>query len=152
MQAYEFEFSAITGKVPDSQGRMDLDTELSEHTSGWILWDQGAPVGLAAIKDHGDHREVAEFYIVPSRRKAGLGRTLASMTFDRFPGAWVVKQLITASAAQDFWGRTLAGLDCQDLSEDRYLDPYWGPVVRQRFTWTQPNSLPFPPKALPSPP
>ncbi|HNY32794.1 MAG TPA: hypothetical protein PKO15_18060 [Fibrobacteria bacterium] len=152
MQAYEFEFSGITGKLPDRYGRMMLDTELSERTSGWILWEQGLPVGLAAIHDHGEHREVSEFYVVGSRRHAGLGRELARSVFARFPGGWVVKQLVAATSAQAFWRRALATLPCQDLSEDLFQDPYWGQVVRQRFRWTQPNSLPIPPSAPPAPP
>lgn len=139
LQAYEYEFSSITGKLPHPDGRMPLDTELSDRTSGWILWERDAPVGLAAIHHHPDHREVAEFYIVPSRRHAGLGRALARSVFDRHPGSWEVKQLIGATAARSFWQRTLASLDCQDLSEDAFQDPYWGDVVRQRFSWIAPS-------------
>lgn len=135
LQAYEFEFSAITGKRPDQHGRMALDTELSEHTLGWILYDALAPVGLAAIHDHISHREVAEFYIVPSCRQAGMGRDLAASVFQLFPGGWEVKQLAEAHAAQAFWRRTLESLPCQDLREDLFEDPYWGSVVRQRFWW-----------------
>lgn len=136
LQAYEFEFSAITGKRPDQHGRMALDTELSDHTFGWILYDALTPMGLAAIHDHGSHREVAEFYIIPSCRQAGRGRDLAASVFQLFPGAWEVKQLAKAHAAQAFWRRTLASLPCQELREDLFEDPYWGSVVRQRFSWT----------------
>lgn len=135
VQAYEFEFSRITDKKPGPDGLMAVDTVLGGNVAGWILWLEGQPAGLAAVVDHGQVREVAEFYVVPCWRGRGTGRTLAALLFDRYPGAWVVKQLVEATEAQVFWRRTLASLPCQKLREDSFVDPYWGLVFRQRFVW-----------------
>lgn len=138
IQAYEYEFSRITGKEPRDDGAMPLDTELGGNVRGWIWWQEGRPTGFAAAIDHGDHREVAEFYVVPSRRGRGQGREQASALFDAAPGVWVVKQLASAVDAQAFWRRCLASLPCRNLSESEFTDPYWGKVVRQEFEWTGP--------------
>lgn len=135
VQAYEFEFSRITSKKPGPDGLMPVDTVLGGNVAGWVLWLEGHPAGLAAVVDHGPAREVAEFYVVPCWRGQGTGRMVAAHLFDRYPGAWVVKQLVGATEAQGFWRRTLAALPCRELHEDSFVDPYWGLVVRQRFAW-----------------
>lgn len=136
VQAYEFEFSRITGKLPEPDGTMPLDTRLGGETTGWICWHEGRPSGFAAVVDHGDAREVAEFYVVPAFRGRGLGRDLASALFDRVPGSWVVKQLVEATAARSFWKKVLADLPCQGLREETFVDPHWGMVVCQKFRWS----------------
>lgn len=136
VQAYEYEFSRITGKLPEPDGRMLVDTHLGGAIAGWICWNEGRPAGFAAVVDHGDEREVAEFYVVPAFRGRGFGRDLASALFDRAPGSWVVKQLVEATAAQSFWKKVLADLPCQGLREETFVDPYWGMVVCQKFQWS----------------
>ncbi len=136
VQAYEHEFSPITGKEPEPDGSIAPDTHLGGKVRGWIWWRDGVPAGLAAVVDHGDHREVAEFYVVPRWRGCGQGCELAQALFDTAPGRWVVKQLIAAEDAQTFWARCLAMLPCRNLSRSDVVDPYWGPVVRQEFHWT----------------
>lgn len=135
VQAYEFEFSRITSKEPGPDGTMALDTVLGGSVSGWLLWEDDRPAALAAVVDHGSLREVAEFYVVPRYRGHGIGRAFAARVFDRFPGAWEVKQLVQAVEAQAFWKRTLSALPCRDLRETSFVDPYWGLVVCQRFSW-----------------
>ncbi len=138
IQAYEYEFSRITGKEPHDDGSPPLDTELGGNVRGWIWWEDGLPAGLAAVVDHGDHREIAEFYVVPRWRGQGQGRAQAAALFDTAPGRWVVKQLVAATDAQAFWKHCLASLSCRNLSESEFHDPCWGPVARQEFDWPGP--------------
>ena len=49
-QAYEAEFSAITGKLPGPDGMFSLDTTLGGPVRGYLLHVDGSPVGFAAIK------------------------------------------------------------------------------------------------------
>lgn len=137
VQAYEYEFSRITGKEPLNDGSMPLDTELGGNVRGWIWWQGDRPAGLAAVVDHGDHREVAEFYVVPRWRGRGHGRAQVAALFDTAPGRWVVKQLVAATDAQAFWKNCLHSLPCRNLSESECHDPCWGPVVRQEFVWIE---------------
>jgi GNAT superfamily N-acetyltransferase len=135
VQAYEYEFSRITGKEPEPDGHIALDTPLGGNVGGWIWWRGGRPAGLAAVVDHGDHREVAEFYVVPRWRGRGQGRRLAAAVFDTHPGKWIVQQLPQARAAQAFWQATLGSLPCRNLSGLSAVDPYWGEVWRHCFEW-----------------
>jgi predicted acetyltransferase len=137
VHAYEFEFSRLTGKEPAPDGTMAPDTILGGNIQGWIWWQDGLPAGLAAVIDHGDHREVTEFYVVPRWRGRGQGREQATALFNTTPGRWVVKQLANACDAQVFWRKTLASLPCQNLSETEIVDPFWGSVVQQEFDWAE---------------
>lgn len=135
VQPYEYEFSRLTGKEPAPDGTIAPDTILGGNVQGWIWWRAESPAGLAATIDHGNHREVTEFYVVPRWRGLGQGREQAAALFDTAPGNWVVKQLACAVDAQAFWRKCLASLPCRELSESRFQDPYWGPVVMQEFRW-----------------
>lgn len=135
-QSYEYEFSRLTGKEPEPDGSIALDTVLGGRIHGWIWWQADRPAGLAATIDHGDHREIAEFYVVPRWRGLGQGREQAAALFDTAPGRWVVKQLACAVDAQAFWRKSLASLPCRNLSDTELHDPHWGAVAKQEFDWT----------------
>ena len=133
-QAYEAEFSAITGKLPDADGRFALDTTLGGPVKGFLLHADGAPVGFAAIKAApGEGSEVCEFYIVPSMRKRCLGKEFAGRLFAMHPGPWQVKQLQGASHATLFWCKVIDDFTGCEYVQDKYDDPYWGTVTRQCF-------------------
>lgn len=139
-QSYEGEFSAITRKKPDATGLFPLDTAIGGDVLGYLLLISGHPVGLAAIHANlGQHQfEVCEFYVVPSCRGDGLGQRFAIALFERHRGEWVIKQLPQASAATRFWRRTIKVFTGGTYSEDQWVDPYWGPVVRQQFRSSHP--------------
>jgi hypothetical protein len=70
-QIYEGEFSDLTGKKPDEAGLFPLDTQIGGNTLGYLLYEENAPIGLAAVtaKAGGENFEICEFYIVPSVRR-----------------------------------------------------------------------------------
>jgi predicted acetyltransferase len=133
-QAYEAEFSAITGKLPGADGMFALDTDLGGPVKGYLLRVDGIPVGFAAIKAlAGEGAEVCEFYIVPSMRKRCLGKEFASRLFAMRPGPWQVKQLQGAGHATRFWCKVIDEFTGCEYVQDEYDDPYWGRVTRQCF-------------------
>lgn len=133
-QAYEAEFSAITGKVPDADGLFALDTALGGPVRGYLLLVDGAPAGFAAVRvAAGEGCEVCEFYIVPSMRGRCLGKDFACRIFAAHPGPWQVKQLPGAGYATCFWCRVIDEFTGCRYEQDEYDDPYWGRVVRQCF-------------------
>lgn len=135
-QAYEGEFSAITQKLPDENGRFALDTPIGRNILGYLLYENDAPIGLAAIKTQPDENkaEVCEFYIIPSCRKKALGKRFAIELFEKHPGTWEIKQITGAEYATEFWRKTLRDYTRNNYQEDVYHDEYWGRVVRQQFT------------------
>lgn len=133
-QGYEAEFSSITGKIPGAQGLFALDTPLGGPVSGLLLMVEDLPAGLAAVKTRADgSRDLCEFYVVPARRRQSWGRVFARQVFFLFPGSWEVKQITGAEHATAFWRKVIGEVTGGCFAEDRFVDPYWGPVTRQRF-------------------
>lgn len=134
VQAYEAEFSPLTGKKPGSDGRFALDTHLGGNVHGYLLYLGESPAGLAAIESNGAAHEVREFYVVPLFRGKLTGSRFAQALWRRFPGQWEIKQIAGASKATEFWRRAVGEFTRGGFEEDRHDDPMWGRVVRQRFT------------------
>ncbi len=133
-QAYEGEFSGITGKKPDGSGLFALDTPLWDGVAGYLLMIDETPAGLAAVAvKPGNRFEVSEFYIVPSFRKQSWGMRFVQGLWRMLPGQWEVKQISGAEHASVFWRRVIGDFTQGVFVEDRYNDPYWGLVVRQQF-------------------
>jgi len=133
VQAYEAEFSPLTGKKPRSDGRFALDTHLGGNVRGFLLYLGESPAGLAAIESNRDEHEVREFYVVPLFRGKLTGSRFAQSLWRRFPGAWEIKQIAGASKATKFWRRAVGEYTQGRFEEDHHDDPVWGRVVRQRF-------------------
>lgn len=133
VQAYEAEFSPLTGKTPGSDGRFALDTHLGGNIRGFLLYLGESPAGLAAIESNGAEHEVREFYVVPLFRGKLTGSRFAQALWQRFPGHWEIKQIAGATKATEFWRRAVGEFTAGSFAEDHHDDPLWGRVVRQRF-------------------
>jgi predicted acetyltransferase len=84
-----------------------LDAYFSE--SGrhpFLIRQQGSVVGLALIRSPastGAVWEIAEFYIVPENRRAGVGGVALACIWRRFPGDWELQVHIRNTDALRFW-------------------------------------------------
>jgi predicted acetyltransferase len=144
-QAYEGEFSTITGKLVDEEGLFPLDTWIGESfpeqpesdasVIGYLAYIGDRPIGIAAIKLAESGNEVCEFYIIPALRKQGEGMRFAHQIFRLHPGIWQIKQIQGAEYASVFWRKVISGLGIAYQEDDRLLDAYWGPVTRQVFVF-----------------
>lgn len=136
-QAYEAEFSPLTQKFPDDEGKFALDTPIAGNVTGYLLYIDGKPAGLAAIANECvDHYEVCDFYVVPVFRKNKAGQRFAHTLFDMMPGLWQSKQIAGADHAIAFWRRAIGSYTNEVFVEDIYHDEYWGDVTRQCFKTT----------------
>ena len=143
-QAYEGEFSAITGKLADEEGLFPLDTPIAASLPeppasgasliGYLAFIGDRPIGFAAIKLAESGNEVCEFYIIPALRKQGEGMRFAHQLLRHHPGLWQIKQIQGAEYASVFWRKVISGLGIA-YQDDRLLDAYWGPVTRQVFVF-----------------
>lgn len=134
VQDYEAEFSAITKKEPDAEGRFALEADWQSPNSGFYQFIEEKPVGFAIrhLTDAG-RSDMAEFYILPCYRKQGFGKLLAFAIFDLFPGPWQVRQIPTASNAIAFWRATIGEYTKANYTEDQIKDLHWGSALRQCF-------------------
>ncbi len=70
-QAYEAEFSPLTKKhLMMRVSQLRIDTPIEGNVTGYLLYIDGKPAGLAAIANESvDHYEVCDFYVVPVFRQ-----------------------------------------------------------------------------------
>jgi predicted acetyltransferase len=134
LQDYEAEFSAITKKEPDENGRFTMDIELNgQKYSVFLQFMERKPSGFVIRGIEEGVSDIAEFYILPCYRKRGYGQKLAFDVFDHFPGSWQVRQIEGATEARNFWRRIIHIYTDGNFTEEHLKDPYWGPVTRQSF-------------------
>lgn len=133
-QDYEAEFSAITKKEPNAEGRFALEADWHLPNRGFYQFLHKTPVGFAIRGETEESRsDMAEFYILPCYRKKGLGKLFAFAMFDLFPGLWQVRQIPTAIEAIAFWRAIIDEYTRGSFTEDQIPDTHWGSVLRQCF-------------------
>ena len=133
-QAYEAEFSKITGKIPDEHGVFHLDTLPQAPYTGYLLYENTTIVGFCIVNIQTNPMDIAEFYIIPSKRKKKLGMYFAYALFGKYPGAWQVRQIQGADHAVTFWRRVIDLYTHGQYQEETIQDPDWGVVTRQTFS------------------
>jgi predicted acetyltransferase len=90
-----------------SRGYLYLDAYFSE--SGrhpFVMRRHGSVAGFALIRgpeSTGRRWEVAEFYVVPGNRGAGVGAAALASIWQRFPGDWELQVHIRNADAIRFW-------------------------------------------------
>jgi predicted acetyltransferase len=74
----------------------------------FIVRVDGRPAGFALVReltaaDGRPAREMAEFFVLRTYRRRGIGRRVARMLFARFPGPWQLSVLTWNVVARPFW-------------------------------------------------
>jgi Predicted acetyltransferase len=83
--------------------RFPFLVKVNGRLAGFAFVKRGSEVsGNEAVWD------VAEFFIVRSHRRRGIGMRVAQALWSRFPGAWEVRVLQANGAALNFWQRAIA--------------------------------------------
>ena len=70
--------------------------------AGFALATRGSPA-----TDDPEHLDVAEFFVLRSYRRTGIGRQAARLLWDRIPGHWVVRVSEANRAGTPFWRATV---------------------------------------------
>lgn len=133
VQAYEAEFSLITNKNPGPNGIYPMDTPCDEDHPSFLLYDNSTPIAFCIKGTHDGRHDIAEFFVIPTYRKNGIGQKFAIEIFKKYPGNWQVRQIDGAHKATDFWRKTIRAFTNNNFSESIVDDPYWGKVTRQTF-------------------
>jgi len=121
----------------------EWDARESEFLAGWfadtganpfVILDEGNRAGFALVarppvfpRPSVDYR-MAEFFIVGTARRRGVGAFAASLLFNRFCGDWEVLEDEQNLPALQFWRRVIARQTSGRFSESR-----GGGEVRHRF-------------------
>jgi predicted acetyltransferase len=72
-------------------------------TAGFALVTRGSPAS-----DSRDVLDVAEFFVLPAHRRAGVGRHAATALWDHLPGDWIVRVSQANRAGLRFWPEVIA--------------------------------------------
>ncbi len=76
---------------------------LNSRIAGFALVARGSPV-TSDLQE----LDLAEFFVLRSYRRSGIGQIAASLLFDHLPGHWVVRVSEANSAAVPFWETTIS--------------------------------------------
>ncbi len=142
-QFYEFEFSCLTNSDTDYNGLYDYKALQASwnnhHYHAYLAYLNQLPVGFAVVNlnsqidNNPNTRDIAEFFIMPKYRRAGIGKNVAIEIFNRYPGNWEVRQLPIAATARLFWIQTINNYTKGNYTEILMNDPKWNGYV-QKFT------------------
>jgi predicted acetyltransferase len=80
-----------------------------------IIVKGAEPVGFARVlravatrpASRVDYR-MAEFFVMRTRRRLGIGQTAVQLIFSRFAGRWEISEYLRNTAAVSFWRRVVA--------------------------------------------
>jgi predicted acetyltransferase len=113
LQYYLHDFSEFTRVAMNAHGRFEYPYLAhywrDPHRWPLLIRQNNYIVGLALVRQDSDpvdgqpYREMAEFFILRSYRRLGLGCAAARMIFERFSGPWQVAVLHSNEKAQTFW-------------------------------------------------
>jgi predicted acetyltransferase len=136
---YVYDFSEFMGLDVEEDGRFAFH-ELSPYwTDPWrhpfFARVNGKLAGFVLVHDRsrlsgadGVH-DMAEFFILRKYRRQGLGEQVAREIFDRFPGAWEIRQQPSNAGALAFWRRVIDRYTRGQFREVVWNDQAWqGPV------------------------
>ena len=123
MQVYRHDLSEFTDEEPDVHGSFGVGSYfdaywIEEERHPFKILKRGRPAGFALVREleDGSH-SMAEFFILRSHRRTGLGRNAATVLFDYFSGTWRVAQDESNEPAQKFWRSVIEEYTGGEFSE-----------------------------------
>lgn len=121
-----FEYSWL-GAYWTEAGRLPFAVRVDGRLAGFVLVNRHSPSGQPV-----DH-SIAEFFVMRTYRRRGVGRAVARELFDRLPGVWEVAEIPANTPAQAFWRAVIGKYTGGDYREFPDGSPSWnGPIQRFR--------------------
>ena len=108
----------IDGVIADP--RFDHYWREPQHWPFWATVNEQR-VGFALIKFVPEEQamRVAEFYVAPEHRRAGIGLAFASRLLAQYPGPWRIREIAANTPAVAFWRNVVAPYG---YAETRFAD------------------------------
>ncbi len=104
-----------------------LDHYWAEHDRfPYFIRVGAALVGLCLVRTLEDRIEMAEFFVLRSHRRDGVGAAAAAQVFSLHPGPWQVEHAVNNGPAASFWKRVISeaatgAIDRRDLPGGRVV-------------------------------
>lgn len=138
---YIYDMSEYAGWPCSSAGEFSgCDDLFEDWRSGrnhpFLICVDGELAGFAGVKHDvdGDEYEIQEFFVLRKFRRHGVGRAVASMLFDRYPGNWIVQQLAVNAPAVGFWHSAISDYTRGKFHDEGLSDSPWGSLRTLRFS------------------
>ncbi|MDP2637472.1 MAG: GNAT family N-acetyltransferase [Candidatus Levybacteria bacterium] len=135
LKAYKVELNEMQHAGDKDQGEYKyLDSYWREKNRfPFFIFSDNILAGFVLINDYSyiskKAKTIAEFFVLKSYRKKGIGEEAARKIFDLFPGEWEIGELITNKSAQLFWRKVIGNYTNGNYMEVELYNERWhGPV------------------------
>ena len=134
MELYLYDFSEFDQADVDEHGYYGywyLDNNWTEEErSPFLVRVSGKLAGFVLVRRINEPGQpvthaISEFFIMKKYRRQGVGRQVARLIFDRFPGLWQVCQEEANLPAQRFWRQVIAEYIHGDYKEELVEGGHW---------------------------
>ena len=102
-------FGSSDAEIGDRQPEMMARWFADDTSHPLVILRDDRPVGFALVSkptmrraDSADYR-LAEFFVIKSARRLGVGREAAELIFNRFNGRWEITEIMRNQPAVAFW-------------------------------------------------
>jgi predicted acetyltransferase len=142
---YAHDLSEFVGLDVGDDGTFSMPASLASYWDGpdaserfpFLVHADGKLAGFALVRqiaaDPATY-DMGEFFILRKYRRSGIGRFVARTLFDRFAGAWEVRELPSNAAAQTFWRRIIGEYTRDTFTEGQeFFAAHGREFVVQRF-------------------
>jgi len=97
-----FGYPRLSSYWSEPEARFPFLIRRSGNVVGFALAQRGSP-----MSDDPDVFDVAEFFVLRSERRTGVGACAAALLWDRFPGRWIVRVAEANRGGLPFWTRVV---------------------------------------------
>lgn len=132
-QSYEEEFSSMTEKKKNQDGKYSIDVDWHRPNIGYYWKEDSLIVGFCIVESMDGYSEIVDFYVIPDYRKRLVGKNMAFAVFNQHPGPWQIRQILGDELAKKFWRRVIGDYTNEKYTELQIDDPGCGLRVCQRF-------------------
>lgn len=133
LEDYEDEFSSLTGKKKNMEGRYRIDVDFRPPNTGYYWQEDTIIASFSIIEPLDGYNEIVDFYVIPALRNKRVGKKMAFALFDKHRGPWRVRQIPGSEAASVFWRSVIGEYTRGNYSESQIENPPWGLSICQTF-------------------
>ncbi len=109
-----FGYSKLPLYWAEPERRFAFLIQASGRIAGFAFATRGSP-----MSDDPEDLDVAEFFVLRSHRRSGIGRHAARLLWDRIPGRWIVRVSEGNGLALAFWESVISEYTRGEFSESQ---------------------------------
>jgi predicted acetyltransferase len=133
VQSYEDEFSPISGKKKNQDGKYSIDVDWRAPNVGYYWKESSKVIGFSIVESIDGYFEIVDFYVIASHRRKMVGKNMAFAIFNKHPGPWRVRQIPGSETATKFWRKVVGEYTNKNYTESQVKNPPWGLSVCLQF-------------------